>query len=430
MARDTPRDALHFTPFHVAGCLFLLVGLGFALYHGLEQLHLVPRVRWMSWSHIHFVTIGGFAQLLFGMLPQLAARKMDRPRPPGWYEWLNFAGLNGAFLVVWYGRGWGDLWAFETGLITVGLLTIGLLGVVIRMAVRSDRGWNSTVALYMLSLFIFTWGLVYAWGLYGHAPFGAGGWMGLREGHVHANGWGFFGLAAIATLFDIVPRLLETDLYSDRLRTVSSWCFSVAIFPLVIGPVLGMGQTVTAPGLVLFGIGYVMYLYNLVRTYRRAETTPAIALSLVAAQFWILAPALFAPFVLFGVEWVKPAFIEDGALHFFFMGWALPIALGGLMLFGRNLPSWIEGGVGLASRVDPTDLLPDGAVPSVLSTWMVILWNASILVVGVGFLYQTSDWSAYLFGAGYTALVVLWLYQLVRIAGIRRRLWRTAIVHS
>jgi len=34
----------------------------------------------------------------------------------------------------------------------------------------------------------------------------------------------------------------------------------------------------------------------------------------------MLGPAGFAPFVLFGVEWVDPAYIEDGALHFFFVG--------------------------------------------------------------------------------------------------------------
>lgn len=63
----------------------------------------------------------------------------------------------------------------------------------------------------------------------------------------------------------------------------------------------------------------------------------------------MLGPAGFAPFVLFGVEWVDPAYIEDGALHFFFVGWALPIALAGLLLYFRNLPSLREGGLGAVS---------------------------------------------------------------------------------
>jgi hypothetical protein len=136
----------------------------------------------------------------------------------------------------------------------------------------------------------------------------------------------------------------------------------------------------------------------------------------------MLGPAGFAPFVLFGVEWVRPAFIEDGALHFFFVGWALPIALAGLLLYFRNLPCLREGRLGLANRVDQKDLLPDGAVPSVISTWMVWGWNLAILVVGFGFFYQDRAWSAYLFGPGYSVLALLWFYLLVQAVRVRRSL--------
>ena len=200
------------------------------------------------------------------------------------------------------------------------------------------------------------------------------------------------------------------------------WFFVAGIFPLITGPWLGMGRTITATGLVLFAIGFVMYLYNLVQTYRLTDTRSGIATSLLAAQFWLLGPAGFAPFVLFGVEWVRPAFIEDGALHFFFMGWALPIALAGLLLYFRNLPCLREGRFGLAGRVDPTDLLPDGTVPSTISTWMVLVWNLAILLVGIGFFYQDQPWSAYLFGPGYTLLAVLWFYLLSQAFRLRRSL--------
>jgi hypothetical protein len=136
----------------------------------------------------------------------------------------------------------------------------------------------------------------------------------------------------------------------------------------------------------------------------------------------MLGPAGFAPFVLFGVEWVEPAFIEDGALHFFFMGWALPIALAGLVLYFRNLPALREGQLGLGDRVDANDLLPDGAVPSVLSTWMILVWNLAILLVSVGFFYQDQSWSTPLSAAGYTALVALWFYELAQAFRLRRSL--------
>jgi len=55
-------------------------------------------------------------------------------------------------------------------------------------------------------------GITYAYGLFAHVWQVPGGWLGLREAHVHANAWGFLGLAAIGTLYDLFPRLLGTDL--------------------------------------------------------------------------------------------------------------------------------------------------------------------------------------------------------------------------
>jgi hypothetical protein len=400
----------------------LLAGLVLSVYHGLEQFGLVPRFGWTSWSHIHFVTIGGFTQLLFGMLPQLAARKLDRPLPSKWYDWVNFAGLSGGFLLLWYGRGWGHTWAFDIGLYAIWMLVAGLLVLMLKMVMQSDRGWNATIGLYLVSVFVFLWGITYAHGLFAHVWEVPGGWLGLREAHVHANAWGFLGLAAIGTLYDLFPRVLDVDLHSERSKNYSVWFLAVGIFPLSTGPWLGMGRTITATGLVLFATGFLMYLYNSVQTYRKSASRSGIATSLLAAQFWMLGPAGFSPFVLFGVEWIRPAFIEDCALHFFFMGWSLPIALAGLLLYFRNLPCPREGRLGLAGRVDPTDILPDGAVPSVISTWMIWAWNVAILLVGVGFFYQNKLWSAYLFGPGYTVLALLWLYVLVQVFHVRRSL--------
>jgi cytochrome c oxidase cbb3-type subunit 1 len=414
-----PHHPIRFAPFHLAGALFLLAGLVLAVYHGLAQFDLVPQFGWVSWSHIHFVTIGGFTQLLFGMLPQLTARKLERPLPSKYYDWLNFVGLNGGFLLLWYGRGWNHIWAFDAGLVVLWLLVVGLLVAMLRMVMQSPRAWDATISLYLVSVFVFLWGITYAYGLYAHLWEVPGGWLGLREAHVHANAWGFLGLAAIGTLYDLFPRLLDTDLYSERLRNYSAWFFVAGIFPLITGPWIGMGRTVTATGLVLFATGFALYLYNLVRTYRAADAKSGIALSVLVAQFWMLGPAGFAPFVLFGVEWVDPAYIETGALHFFFMGWALPIALAGLLLYFRNLPALREGRLGLSDRVDSSDLLPDGNVPSVLSTWMIWVWNLAILLVGVGFFYQDQAWTAYLFGPGYTALAALWFYELAQAFRLR-----------
>ncbi|MFC4541336.1 hypothetical protein ACFO5R_05285 [Halosolutus amylolyticus] len=424
--RSDDDSSLSVTPFHVTGIGFLAAGFVLALYQGLQAFDLVPQVGWVTWTHIHFVTIGAFTQLLFGTLPQLTARKLDRPAPSSRASGAAFVGLNGGLLLAWYGRAFGEPLWFDIGLATIWLLALWLFAVVLGMALRSDggRARDPTVGFYLLSPLVYLIGLGLAFGLYSHGWDVPGGWYGLREAHVHANAWGFLGLAAIGTLYDQFPRLVDADLYSDRLRRYSFPLFALGIFPLVIGPVLGMGKTVTGTGLALYASGYVLYVYTLVRTYR-AGTSNGTALSVLVAQGWILGPAAFAPFILFGVPLGIPEpWIETGALHFFFLGWALPIALAGALLVvshrerSRTDDASADGGTGDRSG----GLVPATGVPSIVGPWTVLAWNVAVLAVGIGFFYQDQAWSALLHGPGYAVLLAIWGYSVCRIVD---RWWTT-----
>lgn len=421
MSQDNSSSPISLTPFHIAGVLFLAVGLLFAVYIGLAQFDIVPDVSWMRWSHLHYVTIGGITQLIFGMLPQLTARKLDRPSPSKRYTWFNFITLNGAFLVLWYGRGWNNTLAFDVGLYVIFLLVVLLWLTLFKMVMKSDgdKAWNPTVGMYLVSVFVFLWGIAYAYGLYAHTWEVPGGWLGLREGHVHANGWGFLGLTVIATLHEVFPKFAEADLHSERLQDYSFWFLSVGIFPLITGPWLGMGRTITMTGIILFGTGYALFLYNLAKTYF-AGSRSNLALSVLLSQAWLLAPAGFAPFVIFGIEWVDPALIERGALHWFFMGWALPVVFSGLILYGRSLSCPRHGRPGVADDEAAPAVIVTDRILSAVPRWMVWLWNVAILVVGFGFFYQNTDWSVYLLGPGYTVLSLIWAYELVSVVYQRR----------
>ncbi|WP_254766707.1 hypothetical protein [Salinilacihabitans rarus] len=418
--RDGSREpSLPTTPFHVLGIAFLLAGFALALYQGLQEFALVPRVSWITWTHIHFVTVGAFTQLLFGTLPRLTARRLGVESPSRRYERASFLGLNAALLAAWYGRAFGEPLWFDVGLATLWLLTLALLVVLLATVRRAGCARDPTIGFYLLSPLVYLIGLTFAFGLFSHAWDLPGGWYGLREGHVHANAWGFLGLAAIGTLYDVFPRLvdLDADVGVDRLRRYSFPLFAVGILPLAFGPVLGMGRTVTAAGLLLYAVGYLLYVASLVRAYR-AGTPNGTALWVLVAQAWILGPAGFAPFILFGVPLGIPdAWIETGALHFFFLGWALPVALAGALLY-------------VGSREGPTDgagygghpLVPDGGVPSVVGAPTVLAWNVAVLLIGVGFFYQDQAWSASLHAVGYAVVLAVWGYYLARIAGR----WRTA----
>lgn len=411
------RSALRFTPFHVAGFFFLVAGLSLAVYDALGYFGAVPRVSWLTWSHIHFVTIGGFTQLIVGMLPQLAARNLDRPAPSNRYTWANFLALNGAFALIWYGRAYGETTLYDLGVVVIMAIVLGLvlfLGVgVVRSEPRVRR--DATIGLYLLSPVVFLFGLAMAFELFSHPGlYGLpGGWWDVREAHVHANAWGFLGFAAIGTLYDVFPRLVDAELHSARLKRYSFWFLAAGIGPLSIGPAIAMGRTVTATGLVLFAIGYLLFVYNMVQTYR-VGLSSGLSLSVLVAQAWILGPAGFAPFILFGVPLGIPEqWIEAGALHFFFMGWALPVALAGLAIYFRTLPRSLERAPELG---ESTGARSDSTVPSSpISPWMVGVWNVAVLLAGVGFFYQDQSWSSYLHGAGFTALALLWAYYLLEI---------------
>ncbi|ELY66475.1 hypothetical protein [Natronococcus jeotgali] len=428
--RPDDGPSLSLTPFHAAGIGFLAVGLLLALYQGLQEFGLVPAASWITWTHIHFVTVGAFTQLLFGTLPQLAARKLGRPAPSSRTTGAVFLGLNGALVLAWYGRAFGEPLWFEVGLATIWLLTGWLFAALVAMARRSDgeRVRDPTVGFYLLSPLVYLLGLGLAFGLFSRSLDVPGGWLGLREAHVHANAWGFLGLAAIGTLYDLFPRLVDAELYSQRLKRYSFPLFALGIVPLVVGPVLDMGRTVTATGLALYAAGYLLYVYTLFRTYR-AGTPNGTALSVLAAQAWILGPAGFAPFVLFGVPLGIPEpRLETGALHFFFLGWALPIALAGSLLVARSL-EWPGASVRSDAGDHTRGLVPTAGVPSVVGTRTVLAWNLAVLVVGIGFFYQDQSWSALLRGPGYAVLLGVWGYYLIGIVGHRRSV-RTRTVAS
>lgn len=408
----TQPPALVRTPFHTAAFLFAALGLVLAVHLGLQATGLLQRAAWVKWSHIHFVTVGVFTQLLIGMLPQVSARRLGVARPSPTFTWTTFTVLNGGFVLAWVGRAFGPMWAYDVGLAAVWLTVSGVAALLVIQVVRAGR-CDVTAVMYVASPVVFLIGLTFAFALYTETfAFDVpGGWWGLREAHVHANAWGFLGLAAIATISDLLPRLVGRPIHSERLRNVSFALLLAGILPLSLGPVLGLGRSVTGTGLALFGAGYAGYVINLVRTYRVGNRSP-LALWLLVAQAWVLGPAGFAPFILFGVPLGIPEpWIETGALHFFFMGWALPVALVGLAVFLRNLPTDTT-----ATDTNASDLLPRGIVPDgIVSHWMIWAWNAGVLAVALSFFFRDAAWSTMTLGVASTVLAALWAHHLVHI---------------
>jgi cytochrome c oxidase cbb3-type subunit 1 len=394
-------------PLYAGSYLFLWAGVALATYNGLAWLDVVPRVQWISWSHTHYLTIGAFTQFTIGYLPQLVAEKLKRPTPSRLYSWVAAAALNGGFVLLWYGRSFGNVTMFDVGVSLIWLLALGLFLALFKMAMQSDRAWDVSVAFSLLAAFVFLWGITYAYGLFAHVWQLPGGWTGLREAHVHANTWGFLVLATVGALYHAFPGLVGAELYSDRLKNYSFWFFAAGIFPLITGPWLGI-RAVTVSGLSLYTVGFVFYYYTLIQTYRLGIPSGS-SLWLLIAQFWIVGPGFAAPLLLFEVGWVRPTFLEQGLIHFFFMGWALPVLLIGISLDSQftseHTSDTATGGIDS----------PSVRFQSPISRWMVWTWNGGLIGFGTGFFLQQWEIAPFLFGLGAATLLALWVYVLVYV---------------
>lgn len=113
---------------------------------------------------------------------------------------------------------------------------------------------------------------------------------------------------------------------------------------------------------------------------------------------------------------------RTGALHFFFLGWALPIALAGLLVYVRNLPGMFVGTFEEMERPGTGELLPNGEIPTGPSGVTVALWNIAVLAVGLGFFFLDQQFATYLHAIGWPIIIVLWASQLGKIVVGRGRL--------
>ena len=372
---DRPSQSVRLSPdpIHRTVVVFLWAGLLLGAYRGMVALGVLSPAAWVSWSHVHFVTVGGFVLLLFGMLPRYLAWKLDGPSPSPFVAWITTVVVVAAFLAVWVGRVTGSVVTYDVGLIGLWTATAGLLGWLVHAVRQSDpEVRDGSVWLVLVATTSFLWGLTIAWGLYGQTLPAPGGWLGLREAHIHANAWGFVGLSVVAVSFDGYPKLVGMADHLSGRRTATG-LLALGIGPLIAGPWLGLAGTVTALGLLLYAAGFAVYLNGLVGAYR-AGNRSGLGLWVLLAHGWIAAPVAFAPIVIYGGLRVSPVLLEQAALHFFFLGWLLPVALVGLLAGARQSPAWATR---RRSRSD---------IGRAVSRRFALVWHSGVLLLGLGLL--------------------------------------------
>lgn len=331
-------------PFLLIAGLYLSVGLLAVVGKlGVElgAIDSLPRLRWLT---IHFVTIGGLTQALFGALPALvssASATMSATTRNRWFQWLS---LNAGYPLILIGMAAGDTVTAVFGA-TFVLVALGRLLVTV---FQGSTSGDHRTRYFRTAPWFLAVGIVAAFGMLLNIH-GPGGYFGSIEAHVHANVWGFLALVAAGALLTAMPHLFGADLRYPRLRGVTYWGITAGAAGLVAGPWLARHE-LTMAGLAVYVVGTAALLANVVGTYRAGDRTRTRRLALIlGAYLWLAFPAPWAPLVLLFPETVPGAAIELAAINGLVFGWMLQLAMAFLPAVAVTLGSETEDFI---SRLD------------------------------------------------------------------------------
>lgn len=318
-------------PYLLMTALFLALAALTALESSFTSLQILPWFNGLVWLRVHLITLGALTQILFGALPIITAMRHQLPRPK--IRWDIWALLNGGILTLLVGIPLISRVPIIIGGSLVFAATLLLMVQLGKMRAASSGVENGRLSpshgrpFYIAGLIFFLIGILIGTGLWI-------GWMnplGIvgnpKEVHIHANSWGLMSLVFAGLLFDLYPTWSQKPLAYPKSVVPIFWMMSAGAFGLVFGPWLG-SQTLLVPGLLLHLTATIWLLVNLIKPMSadRAAVTPGIA-HLIGSYFWILAPILSAPFVLFELGSVPGDIIEAMAPQALVYGWMLQFGI-------------------------------------------------------------------------------------------------------
>jgi cytochrome c oxidase cbb3-type subunit 1 len=310
-------------PYLLMAFLYALVAVLMAAAVSLSSLNLLPWFNGLTWLRVHFITLGFLTQLLFGGLPLLTAKRYGQPQPDTrWDIWVT---LNGGLILLLIGIPLVSALPIIAGgtlvFIAAGLLTGQLVN--LRPTAGKPTPHSAGRKFYIAGLVYFLVGIVVGTGLFtGWAePLGIVG--NAKEVHIHANNWGLMSLVFAGLLADLYPVWAKRPLAYPRTLPFIFWAMTLGAFGLIFGPWF-QAQWLLVPGLVLHLAATIGLLINVVVPLRGDRQAQTIGMGhLITAYFWLLAPILMAPFVLFGIGELPAAAIEGAAPQALVYGWLL-----------------------------------------------------------------------------------------------------------
>lgn len=315
-----------FNPYFLMALLFAALAALSALDSTLASLNASLWFNGLRWLRVHFITLGVWVEIAFGILPIIATARSGRPRPKTrWDIWLL---LNAGLFTLLIG-----IPLINAVLITAGGTLIYAAAVLLAAQLRgltpTDRVDSATAPsgrkFYLAGLVFLLFGVT----------FGTGLWLGWgeflraaspREVHIHSNLWGFTSLTFAGLLIDLYPAFAKRSLAWPRSINAIFWMFTIAGAGLVAGPWLGSLPLIVT-SVILHHAATAWLLLNVVKPLRRDARawTPGM-LHLVAGYAWILLLVAVTPFGLLPMFEDARASVELNAPALLVYGWVLQVA--------------------------------------------------------------------------------------------------------
>jgi hypothetical protein len=377
--------------FAVSIAAYLWLDAGAFLAVVATKLGWLGSVTWLSWVQIHLLTIGVIVQTAFAGVLHLSRRR-SRAGEAGPLGFMVWGLVNVGLLLLLVAMTTGD-----SGRASLGALAVLAALLLVLTSIPRSSPQDSTAALarrfYATGLGFLVVGIGLALQLLRGLP-APGGFPGVLEAHIHANVWGFVGLMAGGACLNLIPRLTGAPVAHPSLARRCFWLLTIGSTGLVVGAWFGV-LPLTMMGMLLYVLGTLAVLVNLVAAGRGVRWRQPIVGHVVAAYAWIVVPALVAPVTVIRTGQLPAGSVETAALGAILAGWVLQL---GLVVFSA-----------VAAR---------GAIDVAPGSWVTVaLFNAGVVAVWLSAAGKAGNAPVV---AGYVLILAAWLPRL----GQRLATWR------
>ncbi|MEW5938633.1 MAG: hypothetical protein AB1750_03130 [Chloroflexota bacterium] len=307
-------------PYRLTTLLYIFVALLAAADASLVSLSLFNAFPALRWMRVHFITLGILSQVIFGLLPLLAASLSKKPKPAmRWDIWLT---LNAGLVALIAGFS-----SVNHPMIFAGGTLIFIAATLLLLQLWNVRGGEAPASLkfYITGVFYLLVGIIIGTGL----------WLNWSEAlyikvpleaHIHANSWGFMSLVFAGLLADFIPMITGRALGTSRDIALIYWGMTLGAFGLVLGPWLGGSLPPTVSGLILHLSATIWLMVLMGRALKASgRLTSAGGWHLLASYMWILLPVLVAPLIL--LKFIAGGPVESIAPQALIYGWVLQFGI-------------------------------------------------------------------------------------------------------